>query len=227
VLANISRARDNVGMLAFIVPPSPVPQIVAVHYQAQATKAVPLPAKTTPVPHVPFFSQFTDIQSPEWQQVGCGITSLAMIIDFYKPNAVSVDALLQQGIAAGAYDQDKGWSFGGLIELSKQYGLTGNFYDLSKLSSKNALSRFKSYLKNGPLILSIHNKFNPKSTLPHLIVIDAIKSNVVYYNDPAMKSGKKKISITKFLNGWEKKGIVVRPGGGNAGALSMADPNQG
>jgi len=34
---------------------------------------------------VPFYSQFVDISAPAWKKVGCGIASLAMIIDFYKP----------------------------------------------------------------------------------------------------------------------------------------------
>ena len=34
------------------------------------------------ISNVPFYSQFTDIVSASWEKKGCGITSLAMIIDF-------------------------------------------------------------------------------------------------------------------------------------------------
>ena len=173
-------------------------------------KVTALQGANTAIADVPFFSQFADIASPQWQEVGCGITSLAMMIDFYKPNSVSVNDLLQQGVAAGAYDQNAGWNFAGLIQLGQQYGLNGNIIDLSKLKASTALVRLDNYLKSGPLILSIHNRFNPKNILPHLIVVNGIKNNVVYYNDPAAKTGQKKISVTNLLRGWEKKGIVFR-----------------
>jgi len=196
-------------MLTFIAPPNAAQQI-ALHSQVQTAQVAPPPANLA-LPNVPFFSQLTDIQSPEWQQVGCGITSLAMMIDFYKPDAVSVNTLLQQGIAAGAYDEKEGWTFEGLIQLSQKYGLIGSYHDLSKLSAKAALAQFRNFLKNGPLILSVHNRFNPKNTMPHLVVIDGIKNNVVYYNDPAAKTGKKKISLANLLKGWKRKVIVLRP----------------
>lgn len=148
------------------------------------------------------------------------------MIDFYKPDTVSVNALLQQGISAGAYDQSVGWNFGGLIQLAEQYGFAGSFVDLSKLKAKSAIARFEASLKNGPLILSVHNKFNPKDALPHLIVIDGIKNNIVYYNDPAAKVGKKQILLTKLVKGWEKKMIVLRPASGGAGQLGMLNPDQ-
>ena len=162
------------------------------------------------VPVVPFYSQFTDITSKTWQKVGCGVTSLAMIIDYYKP-AVPVNTLLDQGIKAGAYLQSAGWTYQGLIGLANNYGLDGSSHDLAGLSNKNALAQFTSYLQDGPVIASIHYKFDPNSTIPHLVVINAIKDGVVYYNDPAAKSGGKTISVANFQKGWKKRFIVIRP----------------
>jgi len=169
------------------------------------------PVAQIPTPKVPFYSQFKDIQSPKWQKVGCGIASLTMIIDFYTPNAVSVNTLLTQGIAAGAYDQNAGWIYKGLIQLSQKYGLDGAYHDLSKLDSQTAFAQFKKYLQDGPVILAVHYKFDPKSTIPHLVVINGIDNDVVYYNDPAAQVGEKKISTADFLKGWKKKIIVIRP----------------
>lgn len=199
-------------MLAFINTPSTVPQ-VAFNSQIQIAVA----AATSTIPNVPFYSQFTDIASPAWQEVGCGITSLAMVIDFYKPDAVSVNNLLTQGIEAGAYDPSLGWKYGGLIQLSQAYGLSGTYYDLTNLAAGAAFSQFKNLLKGGPVILSVHNRFNPQSTVPHLVVIDGIKNNVVYYNDPAAKMGEKQIPVADFLKGWKKKVIVLRLDGQNDG----------
>lgn len=179
----------------------PVPMLV---------ESAPIHATIT-IPEVPFFSQFKDITSPKWQKVGCGITSLAMIIDFYKPAAVSVNVLLGQGIAAGAYAQNAGWIYQGLINLAHKYGLSGQYYNLSALDAQSAFTQFKQYLKDGPVILSVHYKFDPKSTIPHLVVINAVADGIVYYNDPATKAGTKQISVADFLKGWKRKVIVIRP----------------
>jgi ABC-type bacteriocin/lantibiotic exporter with double-glycine peptidase domain len=162
------------------------------------------------IPTVPFYSQFTDITSPKWQKVGCGIASLAMIIDYYKP-AVSVNTLLTQAVAKGAYNENAGWSYAGLIAVSKNYGLDGTAYDMGSSDTKTAFAALKKAVSNGPVIASVHYKFDPKSTIPHLVVIDGIKDEVIYYNDPAAKTGEKKISSADFLAAWKKRYIAMRP----------------
>ncbi len=146
-----------------------------------------------------------------WQQQGCGITSLAMVIDFYKPGTVSVNTLLGQGIAAGAFLNNVGWTYAGLIQVSKKYGLDGKTYDFASLSTASAFAKFKEQLKTGPVIASVHYKFDPKSPLPHLVVIDGITNGIVYYNDPAAKTGQKQISAADFQTSWKKRFIVIRP----------------
>lgn len=173
-------------------------------------------------PHVPFYSQFTDIQSAKWKKRACGVTSLAMMIEYYKPGSVSVNKLLEQGIASGAYSK-AGWTHRGLIKLGEKYGLEGDAYDLSKSSTKKAFEKFTDELEDGPVITSVHYKFNPKSTIPHLVVINGIKGGMVYYNDPAAKSGEKQISVADFQKAWKKKFIVIRPvGKGDVIAMSTS-----
>lgn len=162
------------------------------------------------IPNVPFYSQFKDIEPLSWRKIGCGVTSLAMVINYYIPESVTVNKLLTQGIASGAYNKQNGWIHKGLIELSKKYGLSGRSYDYSSLSNAAAYAKFKKSLENGPVIVSVHYKFDPKSSIPHLVVIDGIDGTTLYYNDPA-SSGKKEISVTNFQRGWKKKFIVIRP----------------
>jgi hypothetical protein len=206
--------------MLFFVPPPVTPVYISLSSQAQAAETQPAQSPTIPV--VPFYSQFADIQSPKWQRVGCGVTSLAMVIDFYKPDALSVNTLLKQGIAAGAYDPNDGWITSGLIQLAKQYGLTGTRYDLSQLDTPTALAQLERFLNDGPVILSVHYKFDPKSTIPHLVVINAISHGVAYYNDPAAKAGGQQISIADLLRGWKKTILVIRPANGDgAKALTL------
>lgn len=163
------------------------------------------------VSNVPFHSQIQEIKSHTWQQQGCGITSLAMIVDYYSTAPVSVNTMLGQGIALNAYVHNVGWSYAGLIAVSRQYGLDGKSYDLGKSAMGDAFKQFQASLKDGPVIASIHYKFDPESPLPHLVVIDGISEGIVYYNDPAAKTGQKQISVTDFKKGWKKRFIVIRP----------------
>lgn len=170
-----------------------------------------LDAQEATIPVVPFYSQFSDIESGKWQKVGCGIASLAMLIELYNPGVVSVNALLKEGIAADAYLEDDGWKHDGLILLAKKYNLKGERFSFPELSKKDAFNKLVDELSKGPVMTSVHYGFDPKSTIPHLVVINGVASTTVYYNDPAEKSGNGEISVEKFLKAWKKRYIAFRP----------------
>lgn len=159
---------------------------------------------------VPFFSQFNDISDPNWKKIGCGIASLAMLIDFYKPDSISVDNLLDEGITAGAYISDAGWSHAGLISLAKAHGLTGDSHGLSNLSMDEAFSELKNALTEGPVIASVHYTFQPTNPIPHLVVVTDVDGEMVYYNDPAEVSGGGSVSVEQFKSAWKKRYIEIR-----------------
>jgi ABC-type bacteriocin/lantibiotic exporter with double-glycine peptidase domain len=167
-------------------------------------------AHQTNVPDVPFYSQFSDIHAAEWQKLGCGIAALAMLIEFYKPGIVSVNTLLKEGIAAGAFINGAGWSHKGLALLAGKYGLEGANYDFSRLDTNTAFAQFEKFLKEGPVIASVHYTLRPENPIPHLVVINGINDGVIYYNDPAEASVGKTISIPDFIKAWKKRFIVVR-----------------
>ena len=160
---------------------------------------------------VPFFSQFNDISSPEWKKIGCGIASLGMIIEYYNHDNISIDKLLNEGISSGAYLNGAGWIHQGLINLSNQYGLEGKTVSFSSDTNEVAFSKFKNILEEGPVIVSVHYTFDPQNPIPHLVVINKIDGDKVYYTDPAETSGGKTISTEKFLSSWKKRLIVIRP----------------
>lgn len=177
---------------------------------ASTTPAALMQAATSGAPIVPFYSQFVDVTPAAWKKQACGVASLAMMIDYYT-TAVPVDELLTRGIKRGAYLQGAGWTYKGLIDLSRAYGLTGISYDLAGQPTVKAFSAFRSDLSRGPLIASVHYKFDPKSTIPHLVVITGSDEQFVYYNDPASKKGGEKITVDRFLKAWKKRYIVIRP----------------
>ncbi|MCR4285319.1 MAG: C39 family peptidase [Candidatus Kaiserbacteria bacterium] len=160
---------------------------------------------------VPFFSQFTDITDPEWKKIGCGIASLAMLIEFYEPGEVSVDTLLEEGVSANAYLSNAGWTYAGLIGISKKYGLGGTSYDMGGTGMETAFAKLEKALKDGPVMVSVHYTFDPKNPIPHLVIANGIENNTLYYNDPAEKSGGGSISVEVFKQAWKKRYIEIRP----------------
>lgn len=161
------------------------------------------------VREVPFYSQFTDITPPEWKKISCGVASLAMLIDYYQP-AVAPDVLLQEGIASGAYIQSAGWSHAGLINLAKKHGLTGSAVPLAHLTMPEAFEALKVAVLEGPVMVSVHYTFDPQNPIPHLVVVNAVKGGLVYYNDPAEEAGGGSISEAQFQSAWKKRYIEIR-----------------
>lgn len=159
---------------------------------------------------VPLYSQVSQISSVEWQQKGCGVADIAMLIEFYKPDTTSVQKVLEEALTMGAYQKNIGWKHEGLAAVARKHGLVGKTYDLSKLDKENSFKEFKNILEEGPAIASIRRGFNPKSSFGHLIVVTGFDDKFVYYNDPGKRDGIKKVLIDDFTKGWKKRLIVVR-----------------
>lgn len=160
---------------------------------------------------VPFYSQFYDISDPAWQKVGCGIASVAMLIGYYAEEPLSVDTLLAQGIAAGAFLPAAGWTHAGLIDLARPFGLTGSSQSLAHLTPDAALTALRSVVAEAPVMASVHYTFEPTNPIPHLVVVTGIDETTVYYNDPAEPTGEGSIPITKFQRAWKQRYISVEP----------------
>ena len=84
-------------------------------------------------------------------------------------------------------------------------------FDLAKENAQAAFGELKESLRDGPVIASVHYKFDPKSSVPHLVVITGVADGVVYYNDPAAQAGEESIPAADFLKAWKKRFIVLRP----------------
>ncbi|MFZ2205277.1 MAG: C39 family peptidase [Minisyncoccia bacterium] len=172
---------------------------------------IPVTIPPTMPYNVPLYSQISDISSVAWKQKGCGVADLAMIIEYYKPNTTSVQKVLEEGIAGGAYQKNVGWKHDGLAALAVKHGLVGRTFDFSKLDKKSAFIEFQDIIKEGPAVASIHRGFNPKSPYGHLVVVTGFDEDFIYYNDPGKHDGIRKVSVTDFMKGWKKRLIVVRP----------------
>lgn len=158
---------------------------------------------------VPYFSQFSDISTVSWKKIGCGIASLNMLINYYKPQEITTDSLLDEGIKSGAYIKNAGWSHQGLALLAENHGLSGKTHDYSSSNIETAFGKLEMSLKEGPVIASVHYTFEPTNPIPHLVVINGIDGDTLNYSDPA--DGQGKISVEKFKSAWKKRYIEIRP----------------
>ncbi len=185
--------------------PEPTP-----HVTTEVTEEAPQPkevASRSSIFSVPFYSQLTDITAPEWKKIGCGIASLAMLIEFHNPDSLtSVDTLLKEGIAIDAYSS-AGWTYAGLIAVSHKYGLDGVTRDFGGSSTDTAFTAFKKALTKGPVMASVHYTFIPTNPIPHLVVVTGIDGDTLYYNDPAEPSGNGSIPVSQFKSSWKKRYI--------------------
>ncbi|TSC89236.1 MAG: Uncharacterized protein G01um10143_617 [Parcubacteria group bacterium Gr01-1014_3] len=161
--------------------------------------------------NIPHYSQFLDIPRVEWRAEGCGIAALAMEIEFYKPKSVSIPSLLSQAIKSGAHELGVGWKHKQLADLAELYGLDGINYDLTGMSKQEAFGEFKDRLAEGPVIVSVHNKFDPRAALGHMVVVTGMDNGYVFYHDPAYDNKiAKMISEKGFMKGWKQRFITVR-----------------
>ena len=168
---------------------------------------------------VPFFSQYSDIKSHLWQYRGCGIVALKMILDFWHKNnkdlpSPAVENLLKEGLTAGAYIKDIGWSHSGLVEIGKKFGYSGYNKDLAHIPVQEAWEEFNNDLKKYPIMASVYKRLNPKTNAGHIVVITGIDDSNLYLNDPLEgneERGRQVIPIQQFIDGWKQRYIVVHP----------------
>lgn len=196
---------DEVLLEDTLPEPEPTQQVTT-----EVKEKVPQPKDDDPqssVFSVPFYSQLTDISAPEWKKIGCGIASLAMLIEFHNPGSLtSVDALLREGIDADAYTS-AGWTYAGLISVSHKYGLDGTTRDYGGSNMDVAFSALEKALRSGPVMASVHYTFTPTNPIPHLVIVNGIEGDTLYYNDPAEKSGNGSIPVSQFKSSWKKRYI--------------------
>jgi hypothetical protein len=132
-------------------------------------------------------------------------------------NKGSMQELIDTGVKIGAYHPGVGWTHQGLIDLAKQYGFQGERFDRSQADPQEGFDALLAQVAQGPVIASIHKDFDRKND-GHLIVVNGYAKNgddtLISIVDPKSKKLKRNIrtvSQTRFINGWKKRFIVIRP----------------
>lgn len=164
-------------------------------------------------------SQIRDVKDRTWKRRSCGIASLCMVKNHYNTaiNKRSLQELIDTGVKIGAYRPGVGWTHQGLIDLAKQYGFQGERFDHSQTDPEEGFNTLLTHVDQGPVIASIHKDFDRKNG-GHLIVVNGYIKNdsgtIISIVDPQSKKRKRNIrtiSQARFMNGWKKRFIVIRP----------------
>ncbi len=69
---------------------------------------------------VPHYSQYLDVKDSVWQSRACGVACLKMLLGAQFVKTPSVDEMIRQGEAIGAYGPS-GWTHDGLLSLARKY----------------------------------------------------------------------------------------------------------
>lgn len=158
------------------------------------------------------FSQHLDLSHDEHKLRGCGIASLGMLLGDKISN---LDELYKLGLEQGAYLPGVGWRHAGLANLAKHFGFNNSYnLDLAQEDLEVALSKLKIELAQGPILVSVFSNYEPGHKDGHIIVLLSLNETQAEVLDPAAKDHTdihQFIPTEKFINGWKKRLIVVRP----------------
>jgi hypothetical protein len=176
---------------------------------------------------VPHLSQILDVKDGDWHNRACGVTALAMLIEFYsdKENSSSLDDLIKEGLSLGGHDDRYGWIHSFLVLLAYNHGLCAHQEEFKSSDksfeeklSKGGMEKFKKSILNAePVIVSVDVGFRHNKTT-HLIVLTGIKIEEgsikgFYFHDPQSEErgdGEHEfVALDRFKEYWRKMAIFV------------------
>src|SRR3989338_3151752 len=183
---------------------------------------------------VPYYSQYNDVESINWQDKACTMTCLKMALDFKtKTDMPSINELITEGHAIGGYGE-YGWTHQAIVLLSHNYGIPAYqeefrsvFVDVQEKTF--VPSKFESEILNEGIvrlkkgkdemrlpIVSVRRNWEQNGTFHSIIIIGyELKDREIsgfYYHDPDTKNEEKRkqfIPLDKFTSNWRKMAIFI------------------
>lgn len=159
---------------------------------------------------LPRYSQLIEVHDHAWQRRACGIVALAMLMNTPPER---VDALIEEGVSIGAYQESVGWYHRGLARLAIAHGYEASNYDWSQLDTVAALECLTSTLHDGPVMASMLPTFSP-SEAGHLVVLVSLDQGEALVHDPYRPTHdavRYAVAQARFLEHWTRRIVVVRP----------------
>jgi hypothetical protein len=171
---------------------------------------------------VPYYSQYLDVTNPEWQNRACGVVCLKMLLEAKGAQVPSLDEMIAQGDAIGAYGES-GWKHDGLVALAKQYGVKlscaewrqSETKSLDELNQDGINTILRQLEAGSPVIVSIIKNFEIRDKFHMVLVVGAeMDEGIVkgfYYHDSdsytQTKGANQFVLLPIFANAWRRMAI--------------------
>ncbi len=171
---------------------------------------------------VPYYSQYIDVVDKNWRPRACGVVCLKMLLGAQFVRTPSLDEMIRQGEAIGAYGPS-GWTHDGLVSLARKFYTKLSRAEWRQAEGKTSdelndegIAFLISELRTGyPLIVSAIKNFEEADKF-HMVVLvgfeeeDGMVTGFYYHDSDAHhpKEGKNLfVSIDIFRTAWRRMAI--------------------
>lgn len=140
----------------------------------------------------------------------CGAACVKMVLEAFGKSTPSVKELMLEGMEKKYYKEPVGWIHQGIIDLIKDYGLTGK-----RVKAKFPLVIADKLKADNLIIASVGESFKKNKRGGHLIVIygieiDNYKLKKIFFNDPSgWGQTHHEIDGNRFLGSWSGNIICI------------------
>ena len=169
-----------------------------------------------------YYSQYLDVTDEKWQPRACGIVCLKILLESRGVSLPSLDEMIEQGVAIGAYGES-GWKHDGLIALAEMYGAQIERAEWRKSDYKNQeelneegiqfiISELRAFRA---VIVSVIKKFQDDDKFHMVVLIGLEEKNGevtgFYYHDSDAKVREEGenllVPIDIFRSKWRRMAI--------------------
>ena len=172
--------------------------------------------------NVPYSSQYLSIKEKMLALTACGMTSVYMVLKYYKVKCSSLEGLVRKGVKNGGYSKS-GWLHGYLIQTFTENGISSQRKEHMKDS---AIKEIGDSLKTGnPVIISMQ-RFSFDRRIFHMVVLVGVREKKLenekgetkiegfFYHDPAGLNPEEVtnlfVPVGVFLQYWRRMAIFPK-----------------
>lgn len=184
--------------------------------------------------NVTYYSQFDNVLREEWKARACSIVCLKMALDFFSPDVIDIDSLIDEGVLLKGWTPH-GWTHDSLSLIAHNHGLasyreefrsmhadprTGTF-SISPYTEKfieYGIKKISDAIENGGLVIvSTYRNWNPQESFHTVLLIGLEKGedgriSGFYYHDPDTALEKREgifVQLKDFLENWRKMALFM------------------
>lgn len=176
---------------------------------------------------IPYYSQYMDVINKEWQPRACGIACLKMLLEARGVETPTLDEMIKDGVALGAYSEN-GWLHDGLIALGAKYGAElyrkefrkkdADMVTSDKLNTEGINVILNELEMGRPVIVSAIKNFEIRNKFHMVLVVGAeLEEGIVkgfYYHDPdsytETKGAYQFVQFGIFKTAWRRLAIFCK-----------------